>query len=136
MILRRYGDAFESVVPNFKSHALSEISFRRDGRWSMPVDEFESEYGRLERREFSPEATGWVQSEVEGEVLERLEAQLGEVAEHLAEGEVVVVENEAGVDYPKLRERREKLAVEGQNRLRFHRWVDPPLTVGIFRRRG
>ncbi len=134
MILRRYGKTLQSVETVFESTALTEIGFRRDGTWSMDREEFEASHRRLEERELAPEATGWVQGEVEKELLDRLEEQLHGLARNLAEDEVLVVENEQGVDYPKTREKRETAVVEGENRYRFHWWVDPPLRVGIYRR--
>ena len=136
MIVRRYGDQVEAVRPNFKSHALSEIGFQREEDWSLSTDEFERRYRKVEEREFSPEAEGWVQSEVEAEVLKRLESELSELESNLADEEVLLVENRSGVDYPKLREHRKTVVVEGRNRYHFRRWVEPPLSVGVYRREG
>ncbi len=136
MILRRFGDTIESVEPKFEAHALTEINFRRDGRWSLPVQTFEDIYRRVEERELAPEATGWVQSETEAEVLTRLRRTLDGWLGNLDDAEVLVVENERGADYPKTKEQRDEVLIEGENRHRFHWRVDPPLRIGIYQREG
>ena len=76
-----------------------------------------------------------MQSEAEAELLRVVEAQLQGLLGELREGEVLLVENQQGVDYPKLRDRKEGVIVEGENRLRFHWRVDPQLRLGLYRRR-
>lgn len=136
MLLRRYGTALQSVVPDFDPRAMTEVRFRRDREHSIPAEEFDSGYRKVREESLTAEADGAVQSEAEQEVLDRLEEALAGVLEGLSEGEVAVVESEQGTDFPKLRERKEGVIVKGENRLHFHWWVDPPLRVGIYRPGG
>ena len=134
MLLRRFGTAFHSVTPSFDSRALSEISFRRNGTLSVPVDEFERTYLKVSEEAIGGEAQGSVQSAVEDELLRKLEADVTDRLSRLSEGEVIVVENEQGVDYPKVRDKKKGTIVEGENRLHFEWRIDPPLRLGHYRR--
>lgn len=136
MLLRRYGNTLHSVEPDFDPRAMTEVRFRRDRERSIPAEDFESGYEKVRQEELDARSEGPVQTEAEQEVLDTLEGKLSEVLGSLQEGEVAVVESEQGVDFPKLRERKEGVIVEGENRLYFRWWVDPPLRVGIFRPRG
>jgi len=136
MLLRRYGTALHSVLPDFDPRAMTEVRFRRDRETSIPAEEFESRYEKVREAELTAESEGAVQTEAEQEVLDTLEGRLSEVLGGLDEGEVAVVESEQGVDFPKLRERKEGVIVKGENRLYFHWWVDPPLRVGVYRSSG
>lgn len=133
MLLKRYGAHYHSVEPNFDSKALNEIGFRRDQRFSIPADEFPERYHLAETHEISAEAEGAVQDETEQLLLDRLEEQLQQLLDSLAEGEVLVFENEAGHDYPKTRQRTQNVVEEGQNRLHFHYSLRPPLRIGRYR---
>ena len=73
-----------------------------------------------------------MQDAAEQELLERLEAQLDALESSLAEGEVLLVESESD-DHPKTRDRKEPVIVDGENRLHFHWWVEPPLRIGVYR---
>ncbi len=134
MLLRRYGTTIQSVELNFDPVALTEFGFRRDRAFSLPWEEFEAGYEKLRESSLNAEAQGSVQTETEQLVLDRVEASLRELEGTLEEGEVLVVESEAGVDFPKLRERKQGIIVDGENRIHFHWWVDPPLRIGIYRR--
>lgn len=136
MLLRRYGTALHSVVPDFDPRAMTEVRFRRDREVSIPADDFDSRYEKLREEELTAESEGPVQTEAEQAVLDDLEGRLKGVLEGLGEGEVAVVESEQGTDFPKLRERKEGVIVKGENRLHFHWWVDPPLRVGVYRSEG
>jgi len=136
MLLRRYGTALHSVLPDFDPRAMTEVRFRRDREKSIPAEEFESRFEKVREAELTAESEGAVQTEAEQEVLNTLEGRLSEVLGGLDEGEVAVVESEQGVDFPKLRERKEGVIVKGENRLYFHWWVDPPLRVGVYRSSG
>jgi hypothetical protein len=59
----------------------------------------------------------------------------GAVAD-LDEGEVLVVENQEGEDYPKTRDTKKNVVVDGENRLYFYWRIDPPLRLGVYRTRG
>ncbi|MBI4540808.1 MAG: hypothetical protein HY704_15000 [Gemmatimonadetes bacterium] len=135
MIVKRYGTSVSSVTPVFQSRALTEISFRRDGDFSMPVEEFFDRYTRTEARELSAESQGDVQDEVEQAVLGSLQTQLLELSEALWPDHALVIESEPGVDYPKTRERKTTTVAAGENRLYFYRWIDPPLRVGVYRKK-
>ena len=54
----------------------------------------------------------------------------------LGEGEVLVVESLEGEDYPKSRDRKQNVVVDGENRLYFYWSVDPPLRMGQYRKRS
>jgi hypothetical protein len=135
MIARRYGSSFHSVEIDFNSKALTEIGFRRDHDWSMPVEEFEENYEKTATHELTAEAEGDVQDEVEQTMLEDLEGQLVALIEGLPAGGMVVVESEQGVDYPKTRSRTKNVVVEGENRLYFYSSIDPLLRVAVHRPR-
>lgn len=135
MLLRRYGTKVRSVEPNFDSRALNEISFRRDGAHELTSEEFDDLYEKVREERIGGETEGPVQSEAEAAVLLKLETELSRLLAALGEGEVMLVENEQGVDYPKVRDRKEGVIVEGENRLYFHWRVDPPLRLGLYRRK-
>lgn len=134
MILRRYGNAFHSVETAFESHALNEVGFRRDREHSIPADDFERDYTSVSTHELSAKGEGDVQGEAEQALLDDLLEQLQEIVDGLGEDEVVVVESEQGVDWPKTRQDQKNVIVEGENRLYFHVRVDPPLRVGVYRK--
>ena len=136
MLLRRYGSTVQSVETNFDARALNEIGFRRDQRWSLPWEEFAEGYARVSGDEITAESQGWVQDEAEQELLQVLEGRLREMLGALAEGEVLLVESEQGNDYPKTRDDKKTVTVEGENRLHFTWRVDPPLRVGIYRKKA
>lgn len=136
MLLRRYGSTVQSVETNFDARALNEIGFRRDQRWSLPWPEFEASYTRVEGGDISADSEGWVQDEAEQELLRVLEARLQERLASLGPDEVLLVESEQGNDYPKTRDEKKTVPVEGENRLHFTWRVDPPLRVGVYRKVG
>lgn len=134
MILRRYGTTLHSVEPDFDSKALSEVGFRRDRKTSIPGDDFEASWTLVDSHEISAETEGDVQDETQQRLLDEMEDRLRELEAALAENEALVVENEQGVDFPKARDVRKNVIVEGENRLHFTARVDPPLRVGVYRR--
>lgn len=134
MILKRYGARLHSVQPDFDSRALTEIGFRRDRRLSLGVDDFAEKYDAVETLELTAHADGPVHDRAEQELLGNLERELRRLEAGAGEG-VVVIESAQGVDYPKTRDRKRNQIREGRNRLYFHWTVDPPLRVGLFRRR-
>ena len=131
MILKRYGKWYHSVRPNFNPAAMTEIGFQRDRAFSISAAEFEGRYRAVTTTEVGAEADGDVQRHAERELLAKLEGALGGMVAGLGDGRVLVVLNERD-DWPKTRERREAVIVEGENRFHFHWWVDPPLRVGVF----
>ena len=136
MILRRYGKNIESVEVDFDARAMTEIGFRRDRSFSIPTDEFESGYERVDGAELTATADGSVQDEAEKAVLDALLAALREFESKAGAGELVLVESQQGVDYPKTREERSTVIVEGTNQLHFTWQIDPPLKVGLYRPGG
>jgi hypothetical protein len=132
MILRRYVQKLHSVTTNFDSRALSEVGFRRDNETSLTPEDLEEGYERVAAKEITATADGPVQGEAEEAILRSLEDQLRELE---ADGAVVVVENEQGVDYPKTRSSTSNIIVEGENRFLFRYTVDPPIRATVYRRR-
>ncbi len=133
MLFRRFGTTWHSVTPSFDSRALSEIAFRKDGARSLPAEEFTRLYQKVGEETVGGEAEGSVQSTVEEELLQRMEAEVSRRLASLSQGEVMVVENEQGVDFPKVRDKKKGTIVEGENRLHFEWRVDPPLRLGLYR---
>lgn len=136
MLLRRYGSNVQSVVPNFDANAMNEIGFRRDRDFSIEAEAFAAQWEKVGEEALAGETDGPVQSEAEAALLAQLEARIAALQAGLREGEVLLVESESGVDYPKMRDRKQGIIVEGENRLHFHWRVDPPLRIGIYRRRS
>ncbi len=136
MLLRRYGDTVQGVAADFDPNALTEIGFRRDRTFSLPLGTFEERYEKLREEVLAPEADGPVQSEAEARLLAELEQGITGILGTLEEGEVVLVESAQGVDWPKVRDRKQGIIVDGENRLHFHWRVEPALRLGIYGRRG
>jgi hypothetical protein len=136
MIFRRYGAAYHSVDTNFDSLALNEIAFRRNREESIPVEELESRFETVSVHELVAEAEGDVQDHTERQLLDDLESQLRALGDGADDSVVLVVENEQGHDWPKTRQKTSNVVVEGENRLRFHYSVAPPLRVTVRRRPG
>lgn len=134
MIVRRYGKKVQSVTPNFDPNAMTEVGFVR-GDWSMETDEFEEQYVRKGGREMTATEKGSVQVEVERAVLDALRSQLAAFESSLGDGEILMVEDEPGVHYPKTRGKQTTTVVASENRLVFEYRIDPPLHVGVYQPR-
>ena len=134
MIFRRYGAAYQSVDLNFESLALNEVAFRRNREEAIPADDFDASFPKLASHELVAEAEGDVQDQTEDVMLQGLEAQVEELRQALGEGEILVIENEQGHGWPKTKQKTSNVIVEGENRLRFHYSVAPPLVVTVRRR--
>jgi hypothetical protein len=134
-LLRRFGERVRGVEPRFDARALNEIGFQPAGTVDEASESFDARMVAV--REVLVESTsdGPVQAEAEALLLDRLRASLDALLADLAEGEVGVVENQPGVDWPKTRERRKDVIVDGENRFHFHWRVDPPLRISIYRGR-
>jgi hypothetical protein len=135
MLVRRYGTTVQSVETNFDARAMTEVGFRRSGELSLAAAEFNDQYERVRGVELTAAAEGHVQGEAEEALLASLKEQLDQVLAELGDGELLLVESEAGTNYPKTRERTTTQVVSGQNRLYFEWTVDPPLKLGVYRRR-
>lgn len=137
MLVRRYGKVVQSVVPNFDSRAMNEIGFQRTSDLVLEAEEFEREYERVREESLVATAEGDVKVEVEQAVLDSLVEQIDELRAGLADGMVLLVESQPGRDYPKMRDQTKVQVVGGiENRLHFTWTVDPPLRLGVYRRRG
>lgn len=135
MILKLYGTSYHSVEPNFNSRALTEIGFRRERAFAVPVEEFADSYELVEEHALEAETEGAVHDHAEAELLEKLEKKLEGLVSGLREGEVLVVESREGEDHPKTRDKKKNVVVDGENRLYFYWWVDPPLRMGVYRKK-
>jgi hypothetical protein len=136
MILKQYGTSYHSVETNFDSRALTEVGFRRDRVLSVTVDDFKARYQKVTEKTFAPEAEGDVHDQAEQDLLTALEAGVADAVAALGESEVLVLENQEGEDYPKTRDTKKKVVVDGENRLYFYWRVDPPLRLGVYRAKG
>lgn len=135
MILRRFGSRVASVVPRFDSRALNEIGFTRTDTFDASREEFDQEWERVTGSELGPKADGDVQDAVERELLEKLRSSLIDLESAMRPDEVLLVENEIGKDHPKTRGTKRMVIVAGESRHHFDWRVDPPLKVGVYRRR-
>ena len=135
MIVRRYGAWYHSVQPNFNPAAMTEVGFMRDRVFSVRAAELEEDYEELAAGEVGAEADAGVQRDAERALLANLHRGLADWVAGLEAGRLLVVRNER-TDWPKTRERRESVIVDGENRFHFHWWVDPPLKVGVYGKRG
>ena len=135
MLVRRFGSKILSVEPQFNARAMTEVGFLRTSDVSLTAEELEAEYERAGERELTASTQGDVKSAVEHELLEQLEAQLRALDAELGADGLVLIENEAGRDYPKTRDRTTNTVVAGENRLHFSYEVDPPLKLTLYRKR-
>ncbi len=135
MILRRFGDKMLSVRPAFDAHAMNEVGFTRDGTVTLSVADFEQRYQRGDVHELTAHADGDVQDEVEQAVLRTLQERIAELEAEAGSDGVLLIESQAGVDYPKTRGQQTTIVVETENRLRFAYTIEPPLRLGSFRPR-
>lgn len=133
MILKKYGKNLHSVEINFDARAMTEIGFRRNHETSISVEEFEDRYVRDELHELTAESEGSVQDEAEVAVLDTLADRLQSLDGGLPVGQVLVIESEQGTDYPKTRDDKKNVVVDGKNRFHFVWRIDPPLRVGQYR---
>lgn len=133
MIFRKYGVSFQSIELNFDSKALNEVGFRRNHQRSIWADTFRLEYELVETREIVAEAEGDVQDQTEQQLLDKLERAVDALSSDLEEGEVLVIENEQGRDYPKTKQQTSNVIVDGENRLHFFYTIAPPLRIGRYR---
>lgn len=135
MIARRYGTNIQSVEPNFDSRAMTEIGFRRTSDLSVPAEEFLRTHEKVGERALTAAAEGDVKDDAETALLASLRERLEALEAEVGPGHVLLVESEPGHDYPKTRDRTEVRVVGYENRLHFSWSIDPPLRIGIYRRR-
>ena len=134
MILKRYGTSIQSVEINFDAKAMNEIGFRRDRATSIPSDDFDAGWEKLEEHVFAPTAEGSVQGATEQAMLDELEAEIRKLLEGLGDGEALYVESQQGVDYPKTRHDTKTVVEDGENRLHFFARIEPGLRIGHYRK--
>lgn len=133
MILRVYGETVQSVAMHFDSKAFNEVGFRRDRQFSMPRAEFESGWERVAEHEISAKEEGVVQDHTQQRLLDAMEQDVRALLDGLGENEALRVEN-GETDWPKARDTQRKIVENGENRLHFQAWVEPPLRVAVWRR--
>ena len=133
MILRAYGETLQSVSIEFDSKAFNEVGFRRDRQHSIPVADFERDWERVEGHEISAQDEGTVQDHTKQRMLDAMESEVRTLLDVLSDDEVLRIES-GERDWPKTRDRQKKVVVDGENRLHFQAWVEPPLRVAIWRR--
>ncbi|HEX6694506.1 MAG TPA: hypothetical protein VF035_07425 [Longimicrobiales bacterium] len=133
MIAKRYGKSVQSVNPEFDAVAMNEIGFRRDQAWSIETETFQATYERVGEHLLTGNTEGDTQQEVESALLAALLADLRAVEADAADGDVLLVENESGVDYPRLHSTQRTVVVGFENRLHFTYTVDPPIRIGVYR---
>lgn len=136
MILRRYGNTIQSVTPNFDPRAMTEVSFTRSGELTINANEFAERYEREDGRELTASAEGDVQDEAEGAALEQLQRMLEQLDREAGDDRVILIENQPGKDQAKTRGVQTTRVVQGANRFYFEFSIDPPLKVGIYRRKS
>lgn len=136
MILKRYGNKLHSVRPNFDANAMTEVGFMKDGESSFEAEPFAQEWEQTELRELRAANESHVQSLAEHAALHSLEEQLLDLERDQGPHGILVVENEQGRDMPKTRSTQRSLVEAGENRLHFTFEIDPPLRIGLYRRRG
>jgi hypothetical protein len=136
MILKQYGTSYHSVETNFNSRARTEIGFRRNRALTIPVEEFESTYEKVDERAITAETEGDVHDHAEEALLKALDRAVQEAVAGLSDGDFVVVESREGEDYPKTRDKKKNVIVDGENRFYFYWRIEPPLRLGFYRKRG
>ena len=136
MIVRRFGGTVGAVAPDFHATAFNELQFVRRPGLSLPWEEFEASFERTGGLALDSETEGRVKLEVETALLRLLEERIGEAERALRPDELLLVESRPGHDYPRTHEHTETLVEGGHNRLHFYYHIDPPLRLGVYRRRG
>ena len=135
-VYSRYGANYQSVSFNFEAKSLTEVGFRRDHEASIPVNKRDEWFQLIKTVEVTAEAEGGVQFEVEQQLLDRLEERAQAAVDSLPLGGVAIIENErGGLDQPKPRQSMGNVVVEGENRFHFTYRIEPPLRIGLYRRR-
>jgi hypothetical protein len=135
-LLRRQGTRVLAVETNFDYRAMNEIAFRPAGGGPEPAESFDARMERVKEVELEAATDGPVQATAEAALLEQLEEGLNRCLAELSAGEVLVIESAPGVDWPKTKERRKDVVVDGENRFHFHWRVEPPLRVAVYRERA
>jgi hypothetical protein len=135
MILRRSGTTVSAVRPHFAAAAFNEIAFVRQPGCDMTWAGFEESHERVGEHALTATAEGRVKIEAEAALLEELLGHLTRVEAGCGPDELLLLESRPGHDYPRLHEHTDNLVEDGRNRLYFHYSLDPPLRLGVYRRR-
>ena len=133
MIAKRYGKSVQSVNPEFDAVAMNEIGFRRNQEWSTETETFMATYERAAEHLLTASTEGDTQHDVETALLAALLGDLRRLEAQAATGDVLLIENESGVDYPRLHSTQRTVVVGFENRLHFTYTVDPPIRVAVYR---
>ena len=133
MIAKRYGKSVQSVNPEFDAVAMNEIGFRRDQAWSIETETFLATYDRIGEHLLTGSTEGDTQSDVESSLLASLLSDLRAAEAGAVGGDVLLVENDSGVDYPRLHSTQRTVVAGFENRLHFTYTVDPPIRIGVYR---
>ncbi len=135
-VYSRYGANYQSVSFKFEAKSLTEVGFRRDHEASIPVNKRDEWFQLIKTVEVTSEAEGGVQFEVEQQLLDRLEERAWAAVDSLPLGGVAIIENErGGLDQPKPRQSIGNIVVGGENQFHFTYGIEPPLRIGLYRRR-
>jgi len=131
MIIRRYGTRYHSVTLDFDPAAMTEVGFRRDNEQQWTVADFEDQYELVREEELIADATDTVQEQAERKMLVALKGLFDPVHDSLDEGQLLSIQSERGVDYPRTRYDR---STKGEQDFTYT--LDRPLRLGIWAKRG
>ncbi len=127
MIIRRYGNRFQSVSLDFDPAAMTEVGFRRDGSQEWDAEEFLAGHEMIREVEIIAEASDAVQEAAERVMLANLEQKVNDVLATLEEGQFLSIESKTGVDYPRTRYYR---PTTGDREFTYT--LDKPLRLGVW----
>ncbi len=136
MIVRRFGASVGAVVADFHATAFNEISFMPRPGFSLAWEEFETGWQRVGELLLDSESEGHVKLEAEEALLDLLAHRLAHAERELGPDELLLLESRPGHDYPRTHEHTETLVEDGRNRLHFYYRIDPPLKLGVYRKRA
>jgi hypothetical protein len=135
MIVRRFGATVGAVAADFHAAAFNEMPFARRPGFALAWAEFEAAYERVGERLLSAESEGHVKLEAKEALLDLLAHRLAQAERELEPAEILLVESQPGRDYPRTHEQTETLVENGRNRLHFYYRIEPPLKLGVYRKR-
>ena len=130
-IVRRYGNKVETVEPDFRAEAMTEVSFRRTGEQKWKLEEFMDEYALVRTVDLSAEGSSANQDTAERAMLQTLKDKLDGILSALKPDELMSVESQIGKEYPRTRYER---STRGEKEFTYG--LDRPLRLGLFKRRS
>lgn len=137
MLLLRRGSVLVAVHPHFRATAITEIAF-------LPVASSGTSEGEaaelppfhalrlVDTLQLDPVVEGSVQVETEARLLEALLAGIETALTETPKDQVLVIENQAGMDWPRTCETRSDVLDPMGNRLHFRWHVEPALRLGRY----